>query len=285
MRTTDDYRIGIKFVNRRNLKTSNTKLNYVWRHGSVVSATYATWRSILIEGYIIANTRSWLSKGMDWLDIVFSIQTITWWWDLYSFIGVDEQGRSWECMAGPDEAITYDIDEDDDHNDWSTRRFLATIFSPDPKLYSPTASTATWVEWFIGLFSIGLDGFPIWLDGFSIFDMENFITTIALSNDTPMVFTITATADVSSPICIYNITDNKAFYINTTAISWDVIIVDGKNYTITKNWSDITALRVPGSIRPNANWITEFIVINWLDGGSLTWWDFNVSISYKNHIL
>lgn len=281
MFTDTDFRIAIRNVDFRTIKTSDDKLDYVGKHGSQSSATYARWRQIVVEWYILASSRVNVSKGMDFLDELFALQYNPAILETHVFSVTDEQDRVWNINAKIDGAIQYSIDDDDDHNDGSWRMFRVALFAPDPRFFDDTLTTVVWEEWELWGFTIDFQ-----LDeDFQFLSVYNSIIVNAGVNATPLKITITVKTGmtIDNPVTIYNVTQWTWFRFWITAVADDVIIIDSWTLTLTKNWTNILATREAGSIRPYAVWETE-IVLQDVDGGVVPN-DFDVQVDFRNSMM
>lgn len=285
MHTESDFRIGIKQVDYRSISASYDRIPYVYRHGVIASNAYARGRSITIEWYIIASTRAKTSMAMDRLDSLFTLAWYPGEIDLQPLVITDEQGRerSIDCVVW--EPLQYDIEEDEDHNDWALRRFRVVLFAPDPRIYSTNTDIINGEEWSYGGVDIGTDGIPLGLEWLALDEYQNEIIIVWLwwSNQ-PIVVTITALSDLSSrQFTIYDITKNKWFAVETSMLSGQELVIDSINSTLTLDGTNIIADRVVGSIWPSVLWLTYFVVFDseWFDSTS----DFDVEVQYTQSLL
>lgn len=220
---------------------------------------------------------------MDRLDALFSLQGQLWYLELYEFKAIDEQWREWTCQSKVDQVPEYSIEEDNDHNDWSFRRFRVSLFAPDPKFYSSIEQEETGNEWDIEWFTINDDWFGIWEEWFPLLSLYNEITILWTSTSSPAKITIQANDIITSPLTIYNASNSTAFYLDIDWISWDTIIIDSSEFKVTKNWVDITSQRMPWSSRPSIQWVTQIVAFD-RDWG-IYWSDFSVSVKYRDALL
>lgn len=101
--------------------------------------------------------------------------------------------------------------------------------------------------------------------------------------ETPLKFTITALNDINAPITISNLTDGSFFALNTSAVAGDVIVIDAKTRTATKNGVNVLADRVSGSTWQKLKG-TAVYTIKDFEGG-LYGSDFDYTISWKTVLL
>lgn len=284
MHTETDFRIGISNVDWRKIKVTDDKLDLVGKHWSITGPTYARGRSITIEGYIIASSRSNTSKGMDWLDNLFALQGQLGTLQTYEFKAIDEQGREWTTQAKIDAPVDYDIEDDNDHVDGSFRRFRVVLFSQDPRFYSTVENTETGEEGNYGGFTLNNDGFPILDNWFTLDNVYNEITIIGNSNtDTPVKITLTVTWSVTSPLVVYNQKNGSAFFLDITANAGSEIIIDSNTLKATLDGVDVTGNRLPWSSRPSVYGVTPLVIYD--AEGWLLSSDFDVSVSYRDTLL
>lgn len=284
MHTEADFRIGIANVDWRKIKVTDDKLDLIGKHWSITGPTYARGRSITIEGYVIATTRAKTSMGMDWLDNLFALQWQLGNLELSEFKVIDEQNRERACQAKVDAPVDYDIEEDNDHNDWSLRRFRIVLFSPDPRFYSTTENTITGEEGNFGWFILNNDGFGIGNNGFPLSGVYNEITIIWNSNtDTPVKIELEVTGEINSPLVVYNVGNGSAFFLDITAVSGSVVVIDSTILKATLDGVDVTGQRLPWSSRPSVFGVTQLVIYD--QEGWLSESDFNVTITYKDTLL
>ena len=174
--------------------------------------------------------------------------------------------------------MDYEIEEDNDHNDGALRRWRVTLFAQDPKFYSLIASVFEWVEGNYG-------GFQLPNNMGNQRNMTyNEINCMTTSNaDEPVKISINALNPISKPLTIHNVTANKWFMLDIDAQIWDVIVIDAKNQTATKNGINILWTRIPGSQRPTVKGMTKYVMYD--VGGGIYDTNFEVSISFNNSLL
>lgn len=283
MYSNSDFRIWISNVDWRNIKVSDSKMDLIGRHWTKTGPTYARWRTIVIDGYIIATTRANTNKGMDWIDSLFSLQWQLGEVELFDFMAVDEQARQWILKCKVETPPTYSIEEDNDHNDWSLRKFRVSIFAPDPQFYSSTETEVTGLEWDISWLAIWDEWVAIWIDGLPLISYYNEITFVAWIAQSPLLITLDVTGTIDSPLMLWNLTTWNYFYVDITASPWDTIVIDSDQRKVFKNGADITYLRIPWSSRPVAFGLTQIILFD--PDGWLYESDFNISVKYRDALL
>lgn len=275
-RKTDDYQIWLTAVNWRTISTSDSEQNIEWSHWIKMSPTYSRWRRVEIEWIIIADSRENTSKAMDWLDNLFSLQAvITDTPELKEFIVVDEQNREWKLDCKIKEPIEYIIAEDDYMN-WTTRSFRVVLQSADARFFSTEWTNISWVEWVIWWWKLWV---KLWAP---MNEKYNAITCYSSSNFwTPATITITTQMEINSPLKLR--WETWHFYINSDFDPGDVIVIDSKTKTITKNWTNITELRAVWSTWPLIKWETTFVIEDkdaWLYAS-----DFDVNVYFVNILM
>ena len=275
-RKTDDYQIWLTAVNWRTISTSDSEQNIEWSHWIKMSPTYSRWRRVEIEWIIIADSRENTSKAMDWLDNLFSLQAvITDTPELKEFIVVDEQNREWKLDCKIKEPIEYTIAEDDYMN-WTTRSFRVVLQSADARFFSTEWTNISWVEWVIWWWKLWV---KLWAP---MNEKYNAITCYSSSNFwTPATITITTQMEINSPLKLR--WETWHFYINSDFDPGDVIVIDSKTKTITKNWTNITELRAVWSTWPLIKWETTFVIEDkdaWLYAS-----DFDVNVYFVNILM
>ncbi len=278
MHQTDNFRIALSDVQWRKLKVSDDKQDIVGYHGTLTWPTFARWRSIIVEGLIIAPTRAQTSMAMDWLDILFALQGVPSTVEEKEFKIIDEQDRERSIKCKVDVPVDYEIEEDNDHNDGALRRWRVTLFAQDPKFYSLIASVFEGVEgnyW----------GFQLPNSMGNQRNMTyNEINCMTTSNaDEPVKISINVLNPISKPLTIHNVTANKWFMLDIDAQIWDVIVIDAKNQTATKNGINILWTRIPGSQRPTVKGMTKYVMYD--VGWGIYDTNFEVSISFNNSLL
>jgi hypothetical protein len=94
---------------------------------------------------------------------------------------------------------------------------------------------------------------------------------------------LNCTGDVDGPVIIKNITDGSSFVMDIDWVDGDVIVVNSKDETITKNWVSQWGARQEWSVRPIVLWTTRFLVFDkdgWLYGS-----DFDIEITFNDVLM
>lgn len=275
--STVDYQIWLSLVNWRKLDTRDEQIALQWIHGAKSSPTLANARIIEIEWVIEADTRVWLSKAMDYLDSLFALQSRWFTTEYKQFVVVDEQDREFWIDTKIKQNIEYDID-DDDFQDGADRRFRVVIQWDDPRFFETIENMVEWSEWSYGWITLWT---TLWV---AFNEYTNDITVIWTWNIwTPCRFVITALNDINTPFEIKNITTDRFLGVDEDFIAGDVLEIDTKNYTITKNGTDIKALRIAWSSWLQIQDVTKFVFTD--ADGIIQWSDFDVKIYFSNVLL
>jgi len=94
---------------------------------------------------------------------------------------------------------------------------------------------------------------------------------------------ITANWDINKPLIIKDLTKWTFFWLNIDAVSWDKIIIDSWEYSVTKNWVNILSSRIPWSLWIRI-WESTKLLIKDKDWNIL-FNDFTVNIYFRNSLL
>lgn len=274
------FRIGISSVNRRSLSVSDDKKNYAWKHWSIVSPTYARWRLVVVEWYVLWSTRDAITQGMNRLDALFSLQWVPDEVELYEFKVVDERAQERKTDVKIDKPLEYWYDADSDHTEGSHRSFRVVLYAPDPRLFSVDTTSFTWDEgtlWGVAIWSTWV---AIWEEWLALMWYSWEITVIGTSwTDEPIIITIEVPLWQSStwPIFVYNGQNGTYFGINQNLVSEDVLVIDAIKNTLTLNGSSIMSKRVPWSVRPSVKGATPLVCFD-QDNGAED--NFTVDVTY-----
>jgi hypothetical protein len=197
--------------------------------------------------------------------------------EMLPFTVTDEQDRIWQIEAKIKEPVSIEI-PDDDFLQWSSRRWRVVLQSEDPRYFSQTESTVMWSEWYFW----GVK-FPVKF-GVPFNEEYNEIQVITTGTiEAPIKVQLDILWQVQSPLSIKNLTNGTFFDLDIDAIPWDVIIVNGKTKTATKNWVNILAQRLPGSTWPKVKNTTIYQIYD--QEGWLFESDFDVTITFNDVLL
>lgn len=265
------------FKERKRLSTDDSSQSIDWVHWRDVWPTCARVRVITLEWFI---DRLWNTEeisSVQYLENLFALQ-----WDLWSLNErvlyiKDVYDNEWTIkvkIKEPLELIEWDEVFLGSH--WRWRVVLESTYNPIYKSYNEILNT--WSEWNFWGFKIG---FKL---GIKFKEVTNIIECITSWNiATPAKLIITAISDINSNLKILNITNNTYFWLDITAVSWDVIIVDSNTKTVTKNGINIIWNRIIWSVWPSITTTTKFVIqdSDWW----ILWTDFNVNVYYNNSLL
>ena len=274
---TVDFRVWLSVVQWKTLDVSDEQSNVQGYHGIKLSPTFVRGRRITLEGIIIADDHVWSSKAIDYLETLFALQGVPSVVEMSPFTVTDEQDRIWRIEAKIKEPVSIEI-PDDDFLQWSSRRWRVVLQSEDPRYFSQIEATVTWSEWnFWGV------KFPVKF-GVPFNEEYNEIQVITTGTiETPIKIQLDILWQVQSPLSIKNITNNTFFNLDINAIPWDVIIVNSKTRTATKNWLNILAQRLLWSTRPKIKNTTMYQIHD--QEGWLLESDFDVIITFNDVLL
>jgi len=275
--TTGDYRVWLSLISWKDVVTSDDSINIQWGHWIKTSITFARGRLIQIEWSIIADTREWLSKGEDYLSSLFALQSDLTEVELLPLIITDEQDRRWRIYAKIKESLSIEIG-DNDYIDGTNRRFRVVLEAEDPKYYNVDQKEVNTAE---GNFGGAKLGAKLWVKLNSFFNKVELITES--NHESPLFITINVTGTVDTPLTIHNTTTGTFFWLDISAINGDVIVINSKDRTATKNWVNVLANRVSWSIWPKAKGTTNFSIFD--NDGGLAASDFNINIIYNDVYL
>lgn len=273
---------GIYYMQKqwRQLSVSDNASDLQGWHGRIVSPTYARTRIITIEGIIDRKTENYPNieySATEYLEKLFRLQadpTILEPLDLYVR---DVYDREWSLKVKVKEP--FEVVEGSPDFKWSHWNWRVTLESVwDPTYRTPYESSVAWAEGSYGWFTLDTP-FP--------FTMESILNSITVetywNTATFPRIEVTVTGDIATPFRVRNMTTGDVFSLGVTATIGDTIIIDSENMKCYKNWVDITASRLIGSVWPKIIDTTEFILEDadgWILGS-----DFNAVIYYKNSLL
>ena len=110
------------------------------------------------------------------------------------------------------------------------RRWRVSLFASDPKFYSIIDSVFYGQEGNYGGFSL-----PNSMSNQRNMTYNEISCATTSNADQPVRITVTINGTVNTPLTVYNITAQKWFMLDINAIAGDVIVIDGKEQTATKN--------------------------------------------------
>lgn len=229
-------------TNWKELASSDEKIDRQYAHGAILSPTYLRSRIITLEGIVDGTSRANISKWMDYLENIFKVQTVfSGGVELKKFTLTDEQGRSWDTWAKLKTPIVYQTGDDDYIGTF--RNWRVVLECPDPRIFSSNIINVTGIETNYWGWKLGVK-----LGQTKMNESINEINcTTAGDYPTPCIFTITALWDLNTRLKITNLDTGVFFGLEQSFIAGDVIIIDSKNYTVTRNGVNIKSTRTPWS--------------------------------------
>jgi hypothetical protein len=94
---------------------------------------------------------------------------------------------------------------------------------------------------------------------------------------------LNCTGDVDGPVIIKNITDGSSFVMDIDWVDGDVIVVNSKSETITKNGVSQWGARQEWSVRPIVLGTTRFLIFD--KDGWLYDSDFDINITFSDVLM
>lgn len=275
--TTSDFQIGLTALNWKNIDYSDSQAEIQGSHDIKVSPTYRRGRRISIEGVIIADTREGRSKATDYLDDLFALQGVVDELELLPFQLTDEQGRVRIIDAKIKEPIQYSTTEENEYLEWADITWRVVLQAPDSRFFSIIEEHIAGSEgtyWGMKL--------KTKLKKQMNLKLNEIICSTLSPSSVPMTFRIVARAEINAPLKIKKNT-GELFSLNINASAGDVILIDSKNKTATKNGENVLAEREPGSTWLTIEWTNRFTVFD-VDGGLYSS-DFDVDIYFRNILI
>lgn len=272
-----NYRIWLVEVPWTAIDSSDFQTDIQGTHWITVSPTYARGRRIAIQGVVFAKNRTDSANGISFLQNLFALDATPSQLNLKEFKAIDELGNEWAIQTKIKEPLEFQLWDEDQTNPYE-REFRVVLQSPDARYFSANEINVAGAEWFFGWIKLW-QPLPYQLNEF-----YNKIEFTAQGNiATPLKIKITATGDINQPLVIRNLDTNEFFGLNTDAVAGDIIEIDSKLLTATKNGVNILADRISGSSWLSAKWLTRLSVYD--NDGGLYESDFNVDISFRNVLL
>lgn len=274
-----DWISWIYYVNKewRRLSSDDYSQNIDWVHGRDVSPTFARVRIITLEWFVDRLWNDHELEAVQYLQNLFALQA-----DLSSLQNrvlyiKDMYDAEWKLnvkVKDPLEFIEWDENFLGSH--WKWRVVLESTSSPIYKSFEDII--VNWTESSFGWFELD---FELWVSFDSAYNIIE--CTTSWNTSSPAKITITATWSINSIFKIINITNNTFFWLDISATSWDIIIIDSNTKTATKNGVNILANRIEWSSWQNITWTTQFIIED--QEGGLFNSDFNVSVLFNNSLF
>lgn len=261
----------------RSLTTDDTSTNISGYHGRITSPTFARKRVIILQGLIQRSGNANEKAAVTYLQNLFNLQADTSVVVPRQLYIKDMYGDEWIIdvkVRDPIDFLEYD-------QEWKgvAWKWMVTLESTeDPKYYSNTLKQNSGTEGTFGGVKLGVK-LPAKLNS-----TLNFIDCTTIGNTaTPARIEITAIGNIDAPLKIINATTGDYFSLNTSAVSWDVIVVDSNTLTATKNGVSIKNLRLPGSLFPMISGTTRFVIED-IDGW-VPFSDFTIKIYFRDALL
>jgi len=267
------------FKEWRKLSTSDDSQNIDWMHGRTTSPTYARTRIISLEWYIDRMWAIWDEEyaSVLYLEELFALQGNPWKIQERELYIQDIYDREWTLKVKIKEPL--EVLEWDDQIIWSHWRWRVVLESIEDPIYRSLEQIVTaWGEWVFLWFRFPFTLPDAWDESWSILECIGTWNT-----DSPAKIEIKANQTLSSPIKIFNVSNDTYFIINTSLTSWDVLIINSAEEKLTKNGVNILWDREPWSIWPTVSWNTKFIV-NDNDWG-ISPGSFDATVYFNNSLL
>ncbi len=266
------------FKDWRKLTVSDDSENIDWIHGRNVSPTYARIRIITLEWI---SDRVWNpledQNSIDYLQKIFALQ-----WSLVSLEEKelyikDMYDNEWTLKVKVKEPL--EIVEWDESFVWSYWKWRVVLESTKEPVYkSLNEILNTSLEWNYWGFKLAYK----LSNSFS--DIDNIIECTTTWNiDTPARIEIKASGDINKPLMIRDLTKNTYFWLDIDAVTWDKIVIDSENYTVTKNWENILSNRIAWSMWIRILETTKLLIED--KDGNIPFNDFVINIYFRNSLL
>lgn len=266
------------FKDWRKLTITDNSENIDWVHGRNVSPTYARTRIITLEWI---SDRIWNTlndqANIEYLQKIFALQ-----WDLSKLEEKelyikDIYDNEWILNVKVKEPL--EVLEWDENFIWSHYKWRVVLESTKEPIYKSLnellKSSTEWHYWW----------FKIWFQLWKSFnEIDNIIECNTTWNiETSARIEISVNWEINKPLMIKNLTKNTFFWLDIDAVSWDEIVIDSSNYTVTKNWENILSSRIPWSMWIKITDSTKLLIED--KDWNIPFNDFLINIYFRNSLL
>ena len=162
---------------------------------------------------------------------------------------------------------------------WSHYKWRVVLESTKEPIYKSLnellKSSTEWHYWW----------FKIWFQLWKSFnEIDNIIECNTTWNiETSARIEISVNWEINKPLMIKNLTKNTFFWLDIDAVSWDEIVIDSSNYTVTKNWENILSSRIPWSMWIKITDSTKLLIED--KDWNIPFNDFLINIYFRNSLL
>lgn len=251
-----EFQIWLTAVNFKKLDVTDETINITWNHGVRTSPTFARTRQVSIEWIILAESKLWLSKAMDFLEKLFVLQYDFRDLELHNFSLVDDADRLWHLKTKIKQPIEYDL-FDDDYLEWASRKFRVVLIAPDPRFLSDDMKV-------INTWAIKYGGCKLWVKLWVKLNL--YYNSIECFNNwnfaSPFRMVIKIKQNLPNKLVIQNLDTKEYITLLDNFVAWDIIEINTEKYTITRNWQNIKHRKTPWSRWLQIIWLTRFWVFN-----------------------
>lgn len=251
-----DASLGIYFTDTdwTTLAVENTSESIRRSHKRTVSPLEAKKRVITLQGVIDWSGNANAEDALAYLQGIFALQDNLYTLEQKTLLIEDVFNNNWEIPVIV--ADNFEYDEYSKDFQWHSMKWRVVLESAEsPVCFWPTEYETTWHN--------GI----VWVTGVSIdipFDMNDAWNAIELTKEwnapCPIRWEMTVTKWFTGPITIYDLSTWLYCRFNVSWLVDDVIIIDWKTKTATKNWTSIMWYRLVGSSRLSVTTTKSFVV-------------------------